>query len=359
MPKYFILIFIFFISCSNSENAVVENIQLYHKFVNQAEDFIVCEKYNDAVNTYKEAFHYKKNPFAIDIYNRMHCAAKIKNEDLMYQDAKSLVTNKGVSFDLFEKRFYSILRKNKEKWEAFKNWHPKGREQFISKADTEASKLFRELDYLDQKFRAQDPTYTVLADTIKKVDQAIMKQFRAFIDENGYPTQEMIGVRETVGNEPGFSDFSHLILIHYYGNFNDFDFDLTPQLLNEVKKGAMEPDYMEQFVHTKKRFSSKSKDLKQLTSQPISIINGNYYIAKMDSMETAKEDSIRAEMFLESNASLHNKAFKSIDFFQPFAFKPTGLTVEFNLSYPEQEEIMVNLHELVKFDPKNVDIHCN
>jgi hypothetical protein len=75
--KYFILIFLFFISISIF--AQKENPRKYFNNVNKAELAIIDSNYQGACEYYKKAFKYLNEPFGKDISNLLRCAFRIND----------------------------------------------------------------------------------------------------------------------------------------------------------------------------------------------------------------------------------------------------------------------------------------
>lgn len=357
--KSILAILLFTIGGGCTQDKVLqENVQLYYQKINEAESYIVCENYKKALTLYEQAFQYKTYPFAIDLYNQMYCASFAGNEDVMYESARKLVTNKGLSLATIEKH-YSILRNNEKKWEIFKNWYPEGHQVFLELSNAEARALFNKIADDDQKFRVYEDRYTTYKEANETVDSINFNLIKSFIDKNGYPTQEMIGMKE-ISYKPGFIEYLYIPLRHYYHHlFSGFiKTDITDALVEEVKKGNLEPDYMEEFIHAGNPAAMKISHSRALNNAILSVINDNLYISPIDSLYLSRIDSMRSELYLEDTKSLYAKSIFSLDRSKPFSLKHTTFIATYNLTNPEEEAMTVQIFQLVPLTKKDEYFNC-
>jgi len=367
--KLLLCTFILF-ACSNTKHKQYdENIRLYHQLINDAANHIVCFEYKEAMEMYKKAFEYKREPFAIDIYNKMHVAIFIEDFETMLECAKRLVSKKGLSMVAFEEaEGYRNFREQTKYWERFKDWYPEGRENFLSSSNQEHIALFRQVLEDDQKFRRHPERYTTFMAQNDSMDQVNMRKIKDYIQEFGYPTENRIGVYETtfrqglVGKRV-FRDFLYIVFRHYYGNFEKFDFDLTDDLLHAVEQGQLHPKIFKQFMMQARRFKPEYEDLipgRSHEASVVHLINGDPYITTIDKKLLEHSDSLRREFYLTDSKTLFSIGTFNILYENlPFSlFFVDGVSI-FNFSDPEQKEMFIEVLQLTPLNDGKEYINCN
>ncbi len=353
-------------ACSTPEpGEFSEDVRLYHQLVNEAASHIVCFEFDEAMEKYKTAFQYKREPFAIDIYNKMHVAIYIEDFETMLDCAKRLVSEKGLSLAAFEEATgYRNLREHAEYWQKFKDWYPEGRESFMEASNQEHIALFRQVLEDDQKYRRHPERYTTFRAQNDSMDQVNAKIIKDYIAEFGYPTENRIGVLET--NERGktaFMDFLMIVFRHYFGGFKKFDFDLTPTLTEAVKAGHLHPELLKMYLmQIKDLFPDYSKLIPGGTMEASVIheINGQVYISSLDNNLAPATDSLRKNLYLSNSSLLYKKAaFTAIHDDLPFEIFYTNRKSILDLAIPEQKEMFIEVLRLIPLEDGEKYIQCN
>lgn len=346
-----------------------EDVQLYHQLINEASNHIVCFEYEKAMEKYKSAFQYKREPFAIDIYNKMHVAFYIKDYDIMLECAKRLVSEKGLSLTaIAEATGYRNFRSQEPYWSEFQEWYPEGREEFLTSSNQEDIQLFRKVLEDDQKFRRHPDRYTTYLKQNDSIDQVNAKLIRDYIKLHGYPTENRIGVYETsyrrgaVGNRV-FRDFLNVVFRHYFGNFKKFDFDLTDDLLDAVKQGHLHPELFKQYMMQINQIKPENENLipgRAHEASVVHIINAEPYITTIDEELIELSDSLRAELYLSDSETLFSKAaFSTPHEDLPFnLFYVNNLSI-FDIPDPVQKEMHIEVLRLKPLENGEEYYNCD
>lgn len=341
-----------FVACSNPTSVQYkEDVRLYYQLVNDAANHIVCFEFRDAMEAYKEAFKYKREPFAIDIYNKMHVAIYIEDFETMMDCAKRLVSEKGMLLQSFEEApGYRNLREQTEHWEKFKEWYQKGRESFLNTSNQEHIAFFRQLLEDDQKFRRHPDRYTTFMAQNDSMDQVNIRKIKEYIQEYGYPTENRIGVWVSYDRAGrGFRDYLSTPFRHYFGNFDKFDYDLMPVLTDAVHAGDLHPDLLKMYMMQVRGFvpESEYENLipgRSFEASVIHYVNHYPFISTLDTEKIELSDSLRADIFLPDSKTLFRTAtFNALNKNLPFSFFMVNGASLFNFSDPEQEEMFIEM----------------
>lgn len=361
--------FILFACYSTELKQHDENIRLYHIMINEAANHIVCFEFKEAMKMYKMAFQYKSEPFAIDIYNKMHVAIYIEDFETMLECAKRLVREKGLSLVAFEEaEGYRNFSEQTEYWEKFRDWYPEGRETFLNSSNQEHIALFKQILEDDQKFRRHPERYTTYMAQNDSMDQVNILKIKDYIQEFGYPNENRIGVYETtfrhglVGKRV-FRDFLNIVFRHYYGNFEKFDFDLSDDLFHAVEQGHLHPKIFKQYMMQASRFKPEYEDLipgRSHEASVVHLINGEPYITTIDKELLEHSDSLRRELYLSDSKTLFSiSTFNILNENLPFnLFFVDGVSI-FNFSDPEQKDMFIDVIQLTPLNDGKEYIHCN
>ncbi|TVR86768.1 MAG: hypothetical protein EA411_09630 [Saprospirales bacterium] len=350
LQKFFLLtLLLSFLACANQKSQnYPEDVKLYHQLINKASSHIVCYEFQMAMQKYKEAFQYMREPFAIDIYNKMHVAIFIEDYDTMLECAKRLVSEKGMTLAPFEEATgYRDLRMQESYWEQFREWYPEGRESFLTTSNQEDIQFFRQMLEDDQKFRRHPERYTTFLKQNDSIDQVNAKLLRDYIQTNGYPTENRIGVFETSFRAGGvgkrvFRDFLNVVFRHYFGNFRKFDFDLSDILLEAVHHGHLHPELYKQYMMQIMQIKPENENLipgRAHEASVVHLINGKPYITTIDEELIGLSDSLRAELYLSDSRTLFSKAaFTALNQDLPFNLFYANSVSIFEIPDPEQKE---------------------
>jgi len=361
-----IILSISFSGCNNDKvSEVSENIRLYHQLINDAANHIVCFEYKEAMEMYKKAFEYKRESFAIDIYNKMHVAIFIEDFETMLECAKRLVSEKGLSLNAFEEaEGYRNFREQTKYWERFKDWYPEGRENFLNSSNQEHITLFRQVLEDDQKFRRHPERYTTYRAQNDSMDQVTIRIIKDYIQEFGYPNENRIGVFETFGRDGrAFTDFLVTPLRHYYGNFEKFDYDLTPILIDAVLAGDLHPELLKMYKMQIRQLRLDYVNLipgRAHEAAVIHLINHKPFITSLNQELIGISDSLRAEVCLSDSNTLFSKAaFSALNKELPFNLFYVNEAIRVNFSDEEQKKMFIDFYGLQFLDNGEEYIHCN
>jgi len=341
-----------FVACTNSTpDHYDEDVRLYHLLINEAAKHIVCFEFIDAMESFKEAFKYKREPFAIDLYNKLHVAIFIEDFETMMDCAKRLVSEKGMLLASFkEAPGYRNFRKQIKYWEKFKDWYPEGRESFLDSSNQEHIAFFRQLVEDDQKFRRHPERYTTFRVQNDSMDQVNIRKIKDYIQEFGYPTENRIGVWVSYDRAGrGFRDYLVTPFRHYFGNFDKFDYDLTPVLTAAVLAGDLHPELLKMYMLQVRGFKPESEydnliPGRSFEASVIHFVNHEPYIITLDTEMIGLSDSLRTEIYLSDSKRLFSKAaFSALNENLPFSLFLVNGASHFNFSDPEQEEMFIDM----------------
>ncbi|WP_345157023.1 hypothetical protein [Pontibacter saemangeumensis] len=208
--------------------------EVYHPLINVAELNIVRGEYADALSAYKQAFASVPTPFARDYYNAAVSAVQLQDEKQAFGYLEQLVL-KGVSLPYLERQqVFDSLRTTKA-WKKFERQYPKNRSKFEETLNKELRADLDELYARDAYFRLAEGGLRVHGDTIRKIETANVENLLAWIEEYGYPGEQLIGVADTLEQLPRFS-----IVIQRQTKARK-GYDFTEILTKAVKEGRLAP----------------------------------------------------------------------------------------------------------------------
>ncbi|GAB3202645.1 hypothetical protein ABID22_002737 [Pontibacter aydingkolensis] len=178
--------------------------KVYHPVINKAELSILQKDYAGALALYREAFKVVPAPFARDYYNAAVCAMLLKDKKQSLGYLEKLAA-KGVSIDYLENRpVFDSLQSTKQ-WRKFKRKYPKYRQQYEKQVNLDLRADLDELYARDQYFRQAKGGLRVYGDTLNKIEAANTKKFLSWVENHGYPGEDLIGVGDTLEQLPRFS----------------------------------------------------------------------------------------------------------------------------------------------------------
>lgn len=213
---------------------VPDYAEVYHPFINVAELNIVRAEYADALSAYKQAFASVPAPFARDYYNAAVSAVQLQDEKQAFSYLEQLVL-KGVSLPYLERQqVFDSLRTTKA-WKKFERKYPKNRSKFEETLNKELRADLDELYARDAYFRLAEGGLRVHGDTIRKIETANVEKLLAWIEEYGYPGEQLIGVADTLEQLPRFS-----IVIRRQTKARK-GYDFTEILTKAIKEGRLAP----------------------------------------------------------------------------------------------------------------------
>lgn len=178
----------------------------YYVITERAENYILSRKYGLAKKEYNQLFKMEGYVFARDIHNAIRCAIKARDYDSAIAWCEKLVL-KGIELDYFNDKIFNPI-KNKKKWNLFKSKfetlhieYEKGKNLQLIEGIT---KLVEEDQFLYSKDDLS-PHHKA------KKTQLIDKKFLKLIENEGFPTEEKIGV--PFSQNTGFFNIPYLVLL--------------------------------------------------------------------------------------------------------------------------------------------------
>jgi hypothetical protein len=169
------------------------NYIVYSNYINKAELRITDKKFSEALIYYDSALSVKKIPFARDAYNAAVCAAIVKNNNKCYSYLKTLI-DKGSSLKYIQS--VDVLN------DFLKTKNGRQLVEYTKHNDVHYNRRLRSiidsLEAADQFFRQKEGKYAVYMDTIKKIDASNAFSLVKFVDQYGFPSEEMIGINDDI-----------------------------------------------------------------------------------------------------------------------------------------------------------------
>lgn len=216
----------------------------YYPKTSKAKISIVNKNYKEALTHYKSAFKSVRRSFSSDVYNAMVCSIMINdyNQAIVFADT---LFNKGINIEEIQKKitdFPNIFSSFEQstQWQKVKKEYPNRKQKHLRPKEKEVRDFFSYLLDLDQKPRGIKNN---IPDTLifkgKKIgtknrvrmDSLTMAEFKIFIKEKGFPSEDVIG--KLIISE----DYPFNILMIHYSYFKSYHQDFDAMLLDEVKKG--------------------------------------------------------------------------------------------------------------------------
>ncbi len=351
-----ILIFILiFGSCKQikSDN-IPSNLDKYYEATSQAEVFIVCKKFHEASQKYKEAFKFKEEPFLVDLYNSMYSNHLAGNTFGIFNDLKSIVKISGISLNCI-KNAYAFATKYEQEFKEFEDWYPLGLSYNKSRKNTKLTEMVIEMDANDQKFRGGEDRYTVYKEANSSMDSINFFKVLSLLRSHGYPKESEIGVYEEF-DFTGFDSRLETVLIHCFQSTEKRWYkkslvdELDSILEISVKQGRLHTEELFEYRYHKRRYERNYEDLNYY-ELPFSIINNNTYVLPID---FEKIDSINQEFkklyldpveiqYFKAKYILENRPLKF------FKISERGCCNFLNLKDPSQEFVAVQILGLVTY----------
>lgn len=229
MKKLFLFLLLFHY---NRLPAQETNYLKYHQRVATAEDALVLEQFEQALNIYKETFKVYENPFAVDAFYACQIAAYLNNK----QDFDSLISlcfKKGVSYKLLSKSPLTKKFLSGRDSIKYQNLHKANYQIYLSGLNLKLREEFYKR-YLKEQASKQDlPKF-------KSATESNYDRIEHLAKAGNFPGRAVIGIDfgdlyssdMTIGNS-----FVFATLLHYPYSFCR----LKEHLFNEIKKGNISP----------------------------------------------------------------------------------------------------------------------
>lgn len=197
-PKLFLFIIFYGVlnSCHAQNLLISDSLVSYYHYTNLAEISITESKFEQAINSYEEAFKFKKSPFCVDKYNKGLCESKLRNYKSTYVSLEYIVRH-GFKVDSLER--IPVLN-----------------DFFMTKYGRKLTRrarcnnvvfnqrlhyLYDSLYTMDQQFRQPfvvDGVFNnyVRSDTLRIIDSLNTLMVKELIDEFGVPNEQQVGLYE-------------------------------------------------------------------------------------------------------------------------------------------------------------------
>lgn len=209
------------------------NYVIYSNYINKAELCITDKKFSQALTYYDSALLIKKIPFARDAYNAAVCAAIVKNNNTCYSYLKMLLDKGGSlkhiqSVDVLNQ--FLQTKKGKQLIDYSKNndVHYNKRLRYIIDS----------IEAADQFFREKEGKYVMYMDTIKKIDASNAFFLVKFIEEHGFPSEDLIGVKDDTLN---LQLPYYAIIMHQQNGSPSSVMNFSEILIKALRNGDIEP----------------------------------------------------------------------------------------------------------------------
>ncbi|GHA67550.1 hypothetical protein [Pontibacter akesuensis] len=208
--------------------------KVYHPVINQAELHIVTSDYKEALQAYEQAFASVPSPFARDYYNAAVSALALRDRKQTFNYLEKLV-QKGVSLDYLQRQTVFDSLQTTRHWRKFARKYKKRRRKYEENFNREYRADLDELYARDQYFRQAEGGLRVYRDTIRQIENANTLQLLNWIEERGYPNENIIGLADTLEQLPRF----YITVQRQTATRKGYDF--TEVLLKAVQQGNIAP----------------------------------------------------------------------------------------------------------------------
>ena len=225
---------------------------IYHNEIIVAQELLVEEKYNEALETYNKCFKKFDFIFAKDVYHATQIAGYLDKKNL-FDSLYSLCCRKGISYKLLNKTklIKQILIKDSVKY--FKIYKIQNN-IYLSKIDLKLRSELRKRYIEEQKAKLLPGTKTY-----REIVNQNYERLKTLIKSGYFPGEHLIGI--DYGNiDPKFSfldkdmeisnDFVYGTLLHYPFAYSE----LKQELYDALKKGKTTPEmvaYLYSFEQTR------------------------------------------------------------------------------------------------------------
>lgn len=307
-------IFIVFMLLLGADLNAQQNLQKYYQYVYDAEENILQDSFDLALNNYEQAFLFHPRPFYKDIYNASVCCMKIGNFE---KGKKYMLAQVQFGLELnyfyYQKAYYDFFES--DYWDEFLEEYRKERQKYLEQIDPD---LLADADYLlakDQRLRTIDPNYTTLYDSIYKSDEENTKLILDIIDKKGFPNEYNLGFKKNCDSVYESSLKFIVPILHVYNKFENKDpnihfqthsFDFTQILLKELDKGNLQVDW---FAYLNDRSGAYKLDHGFGQDGVVTIINQKVYYPRLQDL--CKTNLFRARYNLCTIEHLRKKIISS------------------------------------------------
>jgi hypothetical protein len=320
----------------------VDYTKVYYPVINNAELSITQGDYSVALAYYREAFEAVGNPFARDYYNAAVCAMLVNNKKYTLNYLEALA-KKGVSITYLESQPVFASLQTSKQWRKFNKKYSKYRQHYEDNVNLDLRADLDELYARDQYFREAKGGLRVNGDTINKIEAANTKKFLQWVDKYGYPSETLIGVKDTIEDLPRFS-----IIIQRQTKARK-GYDFSKILYDAVSQGKIIPQaaaYLLEQQEGVSKYGSKAYVKVSCSScnekKPLADL-GRYLEDKRSEKEIAQINERRQNLGLEPLSDYKKKVLYSL---QDNRFKLAYAWSVVNYQVPSREAAKVMLERL-------------
>lgn len=206
------------------------SLKKYYSAINQAELFVIENKYDSAVRQYNQAFINNSKPFAKDLYNALLCNCKIKDHKKAYRYMYQLA-QLGYPVDKMQRQ-----KVCDDFWLSSYATKAKNLNKTVKPIyDPLYRRIMYDMVYKDQQFRVMPGSYTLYGDTIYKIDKKNVNLFRKCIKKYGFPSEYKIGIDSSGVIQPIY----WVIIIHQSTSDKQV-YNFSADLRTAISRGDLE-----------------------------------------------------------------------------------------------------------------------
>ena len=211
------------------------NTSTYLKNINTAELLVVDGKYKEASGLFNISLENYESPFAKDYYNGAVCNILSGDRGKAVSYIKILL-KKGMSINEIAKNPVVADITTTNPWKRLVRNSIKNTTKSPITPELSLKAKLDELYERDQYFRRLEGSYQKYGDTIRAIDKFNDKALHSLIEENGYPTEDMVGIKE---NSPFINSEFDIIIWHQ--TKKNFISDYTSILTEASRTGRIDP----------------------------------------------------------------------------------------------------------------------
>ena len=284
-------------------------VESYFKYVNQADQHIMLEDWEQVVAHYENAFKYSADPFFTDIVNYLNSVILTKESGILKMRKITywlnyLINEKRVKWNYLEEILIPNFLVSEYKNNFF---YSKKNDDFKSVTDSVILQIF----YDDQNVRPKNARYTKEDKiAIDSVDQVNWIRFNEFINKYGFPCEQNVSF--SLGDYELWSIVSLLLRHFVQEGYGEEVIDILQKEFNNLK---IPRNIIASVYDLENNMSGGNKKHYSYIVTYVTFIGANIYKPLID----YKEDNIalinknRAKIYLpELEVSLKNSVCKSM-----------------------------------------------
>lgn len=287
------------------KNILTNNkLQNYYVLINKAEMSICKYNYKKAIKLYTKAFKQIEIPFPKDIYNVILTAIYCEDFKTAFKYSEQLI-KLGANINFFNQEPLKQLISHRKQWNKFINSYPDNCNYYKSNFDLKLKRKIENLNFQCKQIWASSDFRNSIN------NNSVFNQFFELIIENGYPSQNKIGI--TVSNDTVITAPESVLIL--YSQFRKDTIGISNLLLKELYKGNISQN---EYLNTE---TSLNNAYYKFGIPVLKKYNGEYFILNSDDeknsefikriaknrkniMYSTVEDEIKKSLFLEKNKKL-------------------------------------------------------